>query len=63
MKARMQEQVLCSKTRRSIVQAVTANVKFRKLKNEEYREIFLSKRDCVYINDFFTKWLFFEEKK
>ena len=59
-KARTQEPVVRSKTRRRIVQEVTSNVKFLspKIKNKKYREIALSKRDWVTIKDFFPKWFF-----
>ena len=40
----------------------TSNFKIRKLKNNKYREIALSKRDSVSINDFFSNWLFLEKK-
>ena len=65
LKAQMQEPVVRSKTRRSIVQAMTSHVKFQSpkiKKNKKYREIALSKKDWISINDFLPKDWFLGKK-
>ena len=61
LKARVQEPVERSKTRR-IVEVVTSHVKFQSPKIKKKREIALSKGDSVSITDFVTKLLFFVKK-